>query len=315
MGPTLSFDKIAGANEIARRRYLSVFSEILQWRIVLNSIDLPLKLDPPFTSRYHIHNLAEASWMFVSSRLANPLRLATNPSKECYPSSIVRPRTVRTLFSSTITMDAVKSDPSLPTSAALDSGAIDHNPSGKKIQVTSHNQYETPRLLRSDVDRNPMVQFQNWLSSAISPPDGQPSVHEPEAMTVCTSLPNGVPSARVVLLKQADDKGFVFYTNYGSRKSQELSANPYASIAIYWRELSRSVRVVGKAEKVSRQESVEYFNSRPRGSQIGAWASKQSQTLEDESVLEDRVKKVEAKFDGRVVECPEFWGGWRIVPL
>ena len=252
--------------------------------------------------------------MIVSSRLSNPLRFAVN-STQRHLSSINRSQAARTLFSSTITMDAVQSDPTLPTSAALDSGAVDHNSSGKKIQVTSHNQYETPRLLRSDVDPNPMVQFQKWLSSAISPPDGHPPVHEPEAMTICTSLPNGIPSARVVLLKQADDKGFVFYTNYGSRKSQELSANPYASIAIYWRELSRSVRVVGKAEKVSREESVEYFDSRPRGSQIGAWASRQSETLESESVLEDRVKKVEAKFDGRAVECPEFWGGWRIVPL
>ena len=293
---------------------MMLLPEILQLRIVLKSIEASSIIHSSSTS-YTIFNLAETSWMSMSSRLANPVRLAIISSTKCNPSSIVRHRNIRTLFSSTIIMDAVKSDPSLPTSAALDSGAIDHNTSGKKIQVLSHNQYETARLLRSDVDHNPMVQFQNWLSSAISPPAGQPSVHEPEAMTICTSLPNGIPSARVVLLKQADDKGFVFYTNYGSRKSQELSANPYASIAIYWRELSRSVRVVGKAEKVSRQESVEYFNSRPRGSQIGAWASKQSETLENENVLEDRVKKVEAKFDGRAVECPEFWGGWRIVPL
>jgi pyridoxamine 5'-phosphate oxidase len=212
-------------------------------------------------------------------------------------------------------MDAVRTDPGLPQSAADDAGTSDHSGTATKIQVLSHNQYLTPRLRTEDVDRDPMNQFRNWLASAINPPAGQPAVHEPEAMTICTSLPEGIPSARMVLLKQADDQGFVFYTNYGSRKSQELSANPYASIAIYWRELSRSVRVVGKAEKVSREESVEYFNSRPRGSQIGAWASRQSEVLENETVIEERVKRIEQKFEGRQVECPEFWGGWRIVPL
>lgn len=211
-------------------------------------------------------------------------------------------------------MDAVAADPSLPTSAAQDAGQFDHK-GDKKIQVAGHNQYKTPRLRSSEVDSNPMVQFQNWLASALNPKDGQPEVHEPEAMTICTSSPHGTPSARVVLLKQADSTGFVFYTNYSSRKSRELAANPYASIAIYWRELSRSVRVVGKAEKVSREESVEYFESRPRGSQIGAWASRQSEVLEDEDVLEDRVKMIEKKFEGVKVDCPDFWGGWRIVPL
>lgn len=225
---------------------------------------------------------------------------------------------LRTFISTStrLKMDAVKSDPSLPTSAAKDAGAQDHTtPSSQKIQVTSHNQYKTPRLLREDISPDPMKQFQHWLSSALNPKEGQPEVHEPEAMTICTSLPSGIPSARVVLLKQADDTGFVFYTNYSSRKSRELENNPYASIAIYWRELSRSIRVVGKAEKVAREESVEYFNSRPRGSQLGAWASRQSEVLEDEGVLEERVKKIEKKFEGRAVECPEFWGGWRVVPL
>lgn len=189
---------------------------------------------------------------------------------------------------------------------------MDHS---AKIQVTTHQQYDTPRLLKSQVDPNPMIQFQSWLAAALHPAPGQPTVHEPEAMTICTSLPSGIPSARVVLLKQADEKGFVFYTNYHSRKSRELEANPYASIAIYWRELSRSVRVVGKAEKVSREESVAYYLSRPRGSQIGAWASRQSEVLEGEDDLQKRVDEIEKRFEGKPVECPEFWGGWRIVPL
>ena len=220
-----------------------------------------------------------------------------------------------TIRARTLSMDAVASDPSLPTSAAMDAGHDDHVLKANKIQVAGHNQYTTPRLRSSEVDPDPMVQFQHWLASALNPQDGQPQVHEPEAMTICTASPSGIPSARVVLLKQADSTGFVFYTNYSSRKSRELVENPYASIAIYWRELSRSVRVVGKAEKVSRAESVEYFESRPRGSQIGAWASRQSETLEDEHILADRVKQIEKKFEGRKVDCPDFWGGWRIVPL
>lgn len=141
------------------------------------------------------------------------------------------------------------------------------------------------------------------------------AVHEPEAMTICTALPSGIPSARIVLLKQIDAKGFVFYTNYESRKSRELEANPYASIAFYWREQSRSVRVVGRAEKVSRAESEEYFATRPRGSQVGAWASRQSEEVEDERQVERWAEEIEARFAGRDVPCPPHWGGWRVVPL
>ncbi|KAJ9109801.1 hypothetical protein QFC20_003217 [Naganishia adeliensis] len=195
-----------------------------------------------------------------------------------------------------------------------------------KIQVTSHNQYKTPRLLRENLPPSPLTQFQKWLGEAMSPPPtaveaatGESikldAVHEPEAMTICTALPNGIPSARVVLLKQVDTKGFVFYTNYESRKSRELDANPYASIAFYWREQSRSVRVVGKAEKVSRPESEEYFASRPRGSQIGAWASRQSEEVEDEQQVERWVRETEERFEGRDVPCPPHWGGWRVVPF
>lgn len=126
--------------------------------------------------------------------------------------------------------------------------------------------------------------------------------------------PIAIPSSRVVLLKQVDDRGFIFYTNYNSRKSRELLENPYASCAFYWRETSRSVRVSGRVEKVSRQESEAYFASRPRGSQVGAWASAQSDEVgEDE--LEDKVREVEKRFEGKDVPCPPHWGGWRIVPL
>lgn len=197
---------------------------------------------------------------------------------------------------------------------------------GEKIRVLSHNQYKTPRLRRENLSPSPLAQFQQWLGEAMNPPDpvaeagtGETikldAVHEPEAMTICTSLPTGIPSARIVLLKQVDTQGFVFYTNYHSRKSRELDTNPYASLAFYWREQSRSVRVVGRAEKVSRAESEEYFASRPRGSQVGAWASRQSEEVEDEQQVEKWVEEVEEKYKDQPVPCPPHWGGWRIIPL
>ncbi|KAJ9116907.1 hypothetical protein QFC22_004564 [Naganishia vaughanmartiniae] len=195
-----------------------------------------------------------------------------------------------------------------------------------KLQVLSHNQYKTPRLRRENLDPSPLVQFQQWLGEAMEPPapvteagTGETikleAVHEPEAMTICTSLPTGIPSARIVLLKQVDAQGFVFYTNYHSRKSQELDMNPYASLAFYWREQSRSVRVVGRAEKVSRRESEEYFAGRPRGSQVGAWASRQSEEVEDERQVEVWVEEIEERYKGMEVPCPPHWGGWRIIPF
>ncbi|KAJ9113930.1 hypothetical protein QFC19_000125 [Naganishia cerealis] len=219
-----------------------------------------------------------------------------------------------------------RSDAQAPAGNEVASNTANITSSGEKLQVTSHNQYKTPRLRRENLSPSPLVQFQKWLGEAMNPPAAESeattgdtikleAVHEPEAMTICTSLPNGIPSARVVLLKQVDAKGFVFYTNYQSRKSRELDANPYASIAFYWREQSRSVRVVGKAEKVSRKESEEYFASRPRGSQIGAWASRQSEEVEDEKQVEQWVEEIEDRFRDQPVPCPPQWGGWRIIPL
>ncbi|KAJ3505280.1 hypothetical protein NLJ89_g7500 [Agrocybe chaxingu] len=125
-------------------------------------------------------------------------------------------------------------------------------------------------------------------------------------------IPNGVPSARVVLLKQVDARGFVFFTNYTSRKSQEIIANPHAALVFYWREIHKSVRVVGRVEKITREESDEYFQSRPLGSRLGAWASKQSSVI-PEDAIEARLHRVSDRF-GENVPTPEFWGGWRVVP-
>lgn len=182
------------------------------------------------------------------------------------------------------------------------------------IKIVSHNQYESPHQSPGDFDPSPFVQFRNWFANAQSPTDGQPAVREPEAVCVSTASAKGVPSARYVLLKGADDRGFIFFTNYTSRKSAELLENPYASMVFYWKEQARQVRIVGKVEKVSATDSEEYFYSRPRGSQIGAWASQQSSVI-GEDTLAQRVQEFEAKFDGGKVDRPEHWGGWRIVPL
>ncbi|EIW59511.1 pyridoxamine 5'-phosphate oxidase [Trametes versicolor FP-101664 SS1] len=183
-------------------------------------------------------------------------------------------------------------------------------PTPDKIQILAHEQYDSPDALSpSSVAPDPLEQFRAWFKAV----SGRGNVREPEAMTICTATATGVPSARVVLLKQADARGFVFYTNYTSRKSRELTENPHAALAFYWREESRQVRVVGRAERVTREESEEYFHSRPRGSQVGAWASKQSTVVQD-GEIQARAEKLKERFGEAEVPLPEFWGGWRIVP-
>ncbi|BEJ13174.1 hypothetical protein CspHIS471_0303480 [Cutaneotrichosporon sp. HIS471] len=163
------------------------------------------------------------------------------------------------------------------------------------------------RLTRDNLPTDPFTLFRKWLDDALA------TVREPEAMTLCTATPSGVPSARAVLLKEVDDRGFLFFTNYSSRKGAELEANPHAALALHWREVARQVRVVGAVEKVSRADSEEYFASRPRKSRIGAWASAQSSVV-DEGELEAAVQKAEAQFEDKDVPCPSGWGGFRVVP-
>ncbi|CAE6488216.1 unnamed protein product [Rhizoctonia solani] len=190
----------------------------------------------------------------------------------------------------------------------------------EKLRVTSHAQYKSPsRLSPSLVLPNPMDQFKEWFKAASSPLPDHPQktvVNEPEAMAISTCSAEGIPSTRFVLLKQADPRGFVFYTNYESRKSRELHVNQYASIAFYWREVHRQVRVVGKIEKVDPSESDEYFASRPVGSRVGAWASPQSRVVQEgelDKLLAETAKRFEG-LDGVQVPRPDFWGGWRIIP-
>jgi len=181
-------------------------------------------------------------------------------------------------------------------------------PAPHTLKVLQHQQYvTTEHLTPATSPPSPLDLFRTWFKQAVDA-----KVQEPDAVTLATATAGGIPSARVVLFKEADERGFIFFTNYTSRKSQELSENPNAAMAFYWREMHRSVRVVGPVEKLSAEENAAYFKSRPVESQLGAWASKQSSVI-DEGTLEARLKKVTEKF-GNDVPTPDFWGGWRIVP-
>jgi pyridoxamine 5'-phosphate oxidase len=168
-------------------------------------------------------------------------------------------------------------------------------------------QYETAGLDVADVDPDPIVQWQRWYGEASSA-----GVTEPNAMVVATVGDDGRPDARYVLVRGADDRGFVFHTNYESVKSRHLAGHPYAAGVFTWLDLHRQVRVRGPASRVSAEESDAYFASRPRESQLGAWASPQSEVIADRAELERLVADVDARFAGGEVPRPPFWGGWRL---
>ena len=159
------------------------------------------------------------------------------------------------------------------------------------------------------IDRDPINQFKRWFDDAVVS-----GMKLPEAMTLATATPEGGPSARVVLLKDVDNDGFVFYTNYRSAKARDLEANPQAALVFYWSQFDRQVRVEGTVERVSTEESRAYFKTRPRESQIGAWASPQSNVIEKREVLEARVAELEQLYGDGEIECPEHWGGYRVKP-
>ncbi len=156
--------------------------------------------------------------------------------------------------------------------------------------------------------RDPLQLFGDWFEDA-----EKSGLLMPEAMTLATASDSGRPSARMVLMKDYDEDGFVFFTNYGSRKAAELESNPYAALLFHWSALQRQVRIEGSVSRVAQEESREYFNSRHRGSRIGAWASRQSDELPERAVLEQRVRDYEQKFSSDV-PLPSFWGGYRLKP-
>jgi pyridoxamine 5'-phosphate oxidase len=170
-------------------------------------------------------------------------------------------------------------------------------------------QYETAGLERTDLDVDPIVQWNIWYEGAASA-----GVAEPNAMTVSTVDNNSAPDSRVVLARSVDKNGFVFYTNYDSAKSLQLITNSVASAVFAWLDLHRQVRVRGTVQRVSEQQSDDYFASRPRESQIGAWASPQSQVIPDRGFIEQRLVEFRDKFADKPVTRPKTWGGWCIVP-
>ncbi|NLA61656.1 MAG: pyridoxamine 5'-phosphate oxidase [Bacteroidales bacterium] len=170
--------------------------------------------------------------------------------------------------------------------------------------------YMQDTLSISEVDQNPIIQFEKWMQEAIL----SEVVAEPNAMTLVTSTPDGKPSARVVLLKSFNEEGFVFFTNYESRKAIELIENPHSSIVFDWHMMERQVRIEGVAKKVSEEESDKYFYSRPKGSQIGAWVSPQSTFIDGREELEARQAKIESDFNDKPITRPPHWGGFVLQP-
>ena len=169
--------------------------------------------------------------------------------------------------------------------------------------------YGRGTLLESDVSPDPIEQFRAWFAFAVSS-----AVPEANAMTLATADAAGAPSARVVLLKDFDERGFAFYTNYDSRKGRDLAANPRAALCFFWQPLERQVRVEGTVGRVSRAESEAYFRSRPRQAQIGAWVSQQSATIASRADLERLEAELRARFENVPVPLPDYWGGYRVVP-
>lgn len=168
--------------------------------------------------------------------------------------------------------------------------------------------YERAALDESHVLTDPMAQFQRWFDDAV-----HAKVDEPNAMTLSTASPQGRPSSRILLLKGVDETGLVWYTNYNSRKGQDLAANPYAAMQFFWHELERVVRIEGRVERVSEQESDEYYKIRPLGSRIGAWASPQSKVLSSREELESAWSDLQTRL-GEDPPRPPHWGGYRLIP-
>ena len=173
----------------------------------------------------------------------------------------------------------------------------------------SRREYNKGSLEESQVAADPVAQFAAWFFKAT-----HSGLIEPTAMTLATSTREGRPSARIVLLKSFGPDGFVFYTDYRSRKSEELLDNPRAALLFHWDVLERQVRILGNVSKISREQSESYFRTRPPGSQVGAWASQQSSVIRNRAELEERVREAAGRFGKEPIPLPDHWGGWAVVP-
>ncbi len=170
-------------------------------------------------------------------------------------------------------------------------------------------EYSLTGLRKADLAADPLQQFRHWFDQALAA-----GTNEPNAMVLATADAAGKPSTRVVLLKGLDERGFVFFTNYESRKARELAVNRHAALNFFWVELERQVCVTGSVTQVPREEAEAYFKTRPRGSRLGAWASKQSDTVSSREVLEARLQELEKKYPGEEIPLPPFWGGYVLAP-
>lgn len=183
---------------------------------------------------------------------------------------------------------------------------------GSDPETNQAKQFEQGSLIRKDLNLDPFQQFHTWFNAANDLP-----IHQAEGCTLSTAdLPSGKVSARIVYLKELDDKGFVVYSNWlTSRKAHDIESNQYAALTFWWKELERQVRIEGPTERLTTQESQVYYDKRIRGSRIGAWASEQSKVLENRTELMNRVEEMEKKFEGQEhLPVPDFWGGLRILP-
>ena len=180
---------------------------------------------------------------------------------------------------------------------------VPHDPAASRYEHVGKG------LRRSDLDPNPIRQFASWFTAAI-----EAGIGDVNAMSLATADRYARPSVRIVLLKSFDQDGFVFFTNYESAKGKQLEVNPYAALGFYWIELDRQIRISGKVEKTSRQESQVYFRSRPVGSQLGAWASRQSEIIDARRVLDARMAEMTGRFRNKRIPLPPHWGGYRLKP-
>ena len=185
---------------------------------------------------------------------------------------------------------------------------MDETPPISELSGLRH-EYDTHGLRRADLHSDPIEQFRAWFAAALTT-----EMRDVNAMSLATASPEGRPSVRIVLLKAVDQRGFCFFTNYDSEKGRHLDANPYAALAFYWVKLERQVRITGPVERTSREDSAAYFHSRPVGSRLGAWVSKQSEVIDSRKILDARMEAMRERFHNTEILLPPHWGGYRVKP-
>ncbi len=180
---------------------------------------------------------------------------------------------------------------------------------GRSSLKNIRRDYNHSELSKASVNKDPLVQFNNWFNEIVNA-----KIIDPSAMVLATVAETNMPSARIVLLKEVDVKGFVFFTNYLSRKAKDLETNPNASLLFYWKEMDRQLRIEGIIEKVKTKISEDYFHTRPRESQISAWVSKQSSIVPDRNFLDKKYNELDEEFGNDEIPLPDYWGGYRLIP-